>query len=374
MTEMIWYLLIGLSVSALCYAFWLHQQRQGKKAWLLKQLQTPNADKEALLEALAKVNQAPQAKHKTLLLTILLITPVALLFQSMWFDNQQSTVNTQTTNNNPNQAPDLASAIKQLEQKLAENPDDIQGQLLYAQSMVAMKRYDVAAKAYEKANQLQPNDAAILTEWAEAIAFRNNTGSFLGQPSEMLAKAIELNPKHQKAMWLYGIVLYEQQQFAKAETLWTDLLAMVDSPGIRNTLLKQVNQAREAQGKDSLSDESKADVAAPALYGVEVMGENIPDDATLFVFARSTDGMPMPIAAKKISGPFQWPIAIELSDNDSLQGNRLLSQFETVELSAIISMSGAIEDKEWQSEAVTTTPPQSETNHKIELKLKRQEP
>lgn len=371
MNEMIWYLLIGLSVSALCYAFWLPQQRQGKKAWLLKQLQTPNADKEALLEALAKVNQTPQAKHKTLLLTILLITPVTLLFQSMWFDNQQAPVNTQTTNS-PDQAPDLASAIKQLEQKLAENPDDIQGQLLYAQSMVAMKRYDVAAKAYEKANQLQPNDAAILTEWAEAIAFRNNTGSFLGQPSEMLAKAIEINPKHQKAMWLYGIVLYEQQQFAEAETLWTDLLAMVDSPGIRNTLLKQINQAREAQGKNPLSDESPTDVAAPALYGVEVIGENIPENATLFVFARSTDGMPMPIAAKKISGPFQWPVAIELSDKDSLQGNRLLSQFETVELSAIISLSGAIEDKEWQSDTVTAA--RTEPNNIIILNLMRQQP
>ncbi|WP_154223186.1 tetratricopeptide repeat protein [Marinicella rhabdoformis] len=368
MTEMIWYLLIGLSVSALCYAFWLPQQRQDQKSWLLKQLQSPGEDKQVLLEALSRVNQAPQAKHKGLLLAILLITPVALLFQALWFDNQHAPEITQSATNTQGQTPDLASAIKQLEQKLAENPDDIQGQLLYAQSMVAMKRYDVAAKAYEKANQLQPNDAAILTEWAEAVAFRNNTGSFLGQPSDLLAQAIELNPKHQKAMWLYGIVLYEQQQFAAAETLWTDLLAMVDSPGIRNTLLKQVNQAREAQGKNALvSSETKA-AAEPALYNIEVFGKQIPDEATLFVFAKSTDGMPMPIAAKKTNGPFQWPVTISLSDSDSLQGNRLLSQFETVELSAIISMSGAIEDKQWQSDSQQSAP-----NNKITLNLKRQQ-
>ena len=242
MTEMIWHILIGLAVSALCYALWLPQHKQGKRAWLLKQLQSPGEDKQALLDALDKINKTPQPKHQWLLLLLLIISPMAFVVQTVWFDNQEPIANNQQANtNSPDQAPDLASAIKQLEQKLAENPDDIRGQLLYAQSMVAMKRYDVATLAYEKANQLQPNDATILTEWAEALAFKNNTGSFLGKPSELLQQAITLNPKHQKAMWLYGIVLYEQQQFYQAENLWTELMALVDSPGVQNTLMKQIN-------------------------------------------------------------------------------------------------------------------------------------
>ena len=241
--------------------------------------------------------------------------------------------------------------------------------------MVAMKRYDVATKAYEKANELQPNDAAILTEWAEAIAFRNNTGSFLGQPSELLAQAISLNPQHQKAMWLYGIVLYEQQQFAASETIWTELLALVDSPGVQSTLMKQINQARTEQGKEPLESGNNINdnTAAPVLFNATVTAEGItndlPSNATLFVFAKSTDGMPMPIAAQKITVPFTWPMSIPLDDSNSLQANRLLSQFETVKLSALISYTGAIEDKQWQSEPVT-----AESNNNITLNLKRQEP
>ncbi len=381
MIDHIWFVLIGLAVTMITYVLWLRQQKQSKKAWLLKQIQSPNADKANLVAALERLNQQPLAKHKALLLILVMITPMALLLQQLYFDNQQAPA---LDPNQQSETPDLATAIRQLEAKLANNPDDIQGQLLYAQSMVAMKQYDKAAKAYEKANQLQPDDAALLTEWAEAIAFRDNTGSFLGQPSNLLKQAIEINPKHQKAMWLYGIVLYEQQQFESAELMWTELMTMVESPGVQSTLLKQINQARQALGKPSLSavdingnDNSSTGTttAAPsnAQYSVTLTldgdATSLPETATVFVFARSTDGMPMPIAAQKITAPFTWPITVTLNDTHSLQSNRLLSHFEVFNLSALISDSGAIEDKSWESETLT-----AQDNSNKTLILKRLQP
>ena len=134
--------------------------------------------------------------------------------------------------------------------------------------------------------------------------------------------------------------------------------------------MKQINQAREAQGKTALTDVPDQTADVSILYSVQISGEHIPEGATLFVFAKSTDGMPMPIAAQKLTGPFEWPVTVTLNDNNSLQPNRLLSQFEQVALTAIISPSGAIEDKQWQSESQQAAP----NTKDITLNLKRQEP
>lgn len=356
---MIWYVVLAAFTVALTYVLWLKQGSNRQKQWLVQQLQTEQNETQhqALHQALKQNHSASKGQSITILITLLLMLPLALLLQQLTFDNQTA------PEASDQETPDLLTAIRQLEAKLAQNPNDIQGQLLYAQSMVAMKQYEQAAAAYAKANELQPNDAAILTEWAEAIAFRNNTGSFLGQPESLLQQALAINPKHQKAMWLYGIVLHENQQYEAAEKIWTELMSMVNSTGVQDTLRQQINQARAAQNKPPLE--------SPQLvsYAVEVEASgDLPADAVLFVLAKSTDGMPMPIAVQKIIGPFDFPMTVTLSDVNNLQPNRPLNGFTEVLISAHLSLTGTVEDKSWLSE---TTPAKPQQN--ITLHLKRNE-
>lgn len=347
----IWYITLSLVTVLITFWLWTQQTTGRERRWLVQQLKKADNSPESLQrhhEALKQCQQKANSGQGTVLILLLLAIPAAWLIQSWAFDNQaQPAVSDQ-------QAPDLASAIAQLEQKLAENPDDLQGQLLYAQSMAATKQYDRAAAAYAKANELKPDDAMILTEWAEAIAFRNNTGSFLGEPAPLLKQALSINPQHQKAMWLYGIVLFEQGQHADAESLWTDLLSQVDSPGVQDTLRQQINQARNAQGKPPLAEATLVSYAVD----LQIEGE-APESSVLFVVAKSSDGMPMPIAVKRITGPFEWPISVTLSDTDNLQANRPLNQFKTVQIAAHISLTGNADDKSWLSETVTAEPQQN---------------
>ncbi len=358
----LWYFLLSVFTVLLTYLLWTQQATRRQRKWLIEQLKNTSNSPETLQrhhDALKQCQQQPSTGQAGVLLMLVLIIPAAWLIQVWAFDNQTQPEATEQ------QAPDLASAIAQLEQKLAENPNDLQGQLLYAQSMAAIQQHDRAAAAYAKANELKPNDAAILTEWAEAIAFRNNTGSFLGEPVPLLKQALAINPQHQKAMWLYGIVLFEQGQHAEAETLWSDLLAVVDSAGVKDTLRQHINQARQAQGKPPLAEQALVSYAVD----IELDGD-APESSVLFVVAKSTDGMPMPIAVKRISGPFEWPMNVTLSDTDNLQGNRALNQFEAVHISAHISMTGQADDKSWQSETVTAQPQQ---NIALVLKKAKQE-
>jgi len=395
MTEWLTYASIGLISLVLFYYWYRRQGRAAEKKWLLQQIKLQNDNQQACVDALAQSKSNPSAGKLTGL-AALLILPTALIIDALWFqdipiDQRSSQVNSQgnnqaSGNNGQQNAPDLATAISQLEQKLAENPNDLEGQLLYGRSMMSLQRFAYAVGAYRKANELEPNNAHIMTQLAEAIAFDNNTGSFLGEPAELLKQAIQIEPNHQKAMWLYGIVLDEQGQYAAAEALWTDLLNLVESPNIKTTLIQQINRTRASQGKTELNQAELTPADAPqqvtdsaadtadALYQVVIQGSDsfndqpLPASARLFVYAKQVDGPPMPVAALVLNPPFKFPMTLQLNDRNSLNGERLLSSFETLKFSAKISLNGSATPAadDIISNEVTTTA----TDNNINLTLK----
>ncbi len=372
MTEVLIYLGISL-LSLLLFAFWYSKQGQtAEKKWLLSQLaQADDSSQQQYLESLKRLEKQPSSTGRMSLLAALLIIPATFLIDYLWFhdiplDQRVSVAESQA---NGQEVPDLATAIKQLEQKLDENPEDLQGQMLYGQTMMSIRDYGKAVLAYQKANELEPNNANILTELAEAIAFRNNTGSFLGEPEQYLNQATAVDPKNQKAMWLQGIVYYETEQYHEAEAIWTDLLTLVENPKVKSTISKQINQARSALNKPPIDMEPVAETLFTVVIDADetVQALTMAETAKLFVFAKQTDGSPMPIAAAAISKHFEWPMTIKLSDQNSLRPDVHLSQFEHIELSAKISLTGDASDQQNSIEAQ----PQIVTKEtqKIEIKL-----
>ena len=396
MTEWLTYASIGLISLVLFYYWYRRQGRAAEKKWLLQQIKLQNDDQQACVDALARSKGNPSAGKLTGL-AALLILPTALIIDALWFqdiplDQRSSQINSQANGNNGQQnAPDLATAISQLEQKLADNPNDLEGQLLYGRSMMSLQRFAYAVGAYRKANELEPNNAHIMTQLAEAIAFDNNTGSFLGEPAELLKQAIQIEPNHQKAMWLYGIVLDEQGQYAAAEALWTDLLKLVDSPNIKATLIQQINRTRASQGKAELDqaisgqaesgqaesgqsdDRQQTNDTTVGLYQVVINGsdnfnsQSLPATARLFVYAKQIDGPPMPVAATVMNQPFSFPMTLQFSDRNSLNGERLLSSFDALKFSAKISLNGSATPAadDITSNEVSATP----TDNNIQLTL-----
>ena len=117
----------------------------------------------------------------------------------------------------------LEQAIIDLENRLSTNSEDIEGQMLLARSLMTMKNYTKAVESYRKANEIKPNETGILTELAEAIALKNNTGSFLGEPEELIAQAVKLNPFNQKALFLKGMTHYERGDLKQTLETWEGL-------------------------------------------------------------------------------------------------------------------------------------------------------
>ena len=346
MNEFLVYLAI-CALTLLLFAYWFGRQGQaGEKRWLLEKIQQGGQNQQAYLDALQELDKQNNNTAIITLIMALLIIPTTLFIDYVWF--QEIPISERVSISEANQqAPDLETAIRQLEAKLAEQPDDLEGQLLYGRSMMRLQQFDKAVSAYQLAVSLAPENAGILTELAEAIAFRNNTGSFLGEPEALIQRALQLEPNHQKAMWLQGIIYFEQQQHQAAEDIWTALLPAVTSPGVRNTITQQINQARAALDKPPLQSAPQSGDDNRPLYDVlvdaseAVRAMNIPGNARLFVFAREVDGPPMPVAAVPLNPPFEWPILVTLTDRNSLNPDRRLSGFTELSFSAKLSLSGS---------------------------------
>ena len=100
-------------------------------------------------------------------------------------------------------APSAEAMVDSLAAKLANDPANADGWLLLARSQVALERFDAAIVGFERAHALLGDDPSLLADWAEteaALAGNRFPAIALGR----LDRAFELDPDHEKTLWLGG--------------------------------------------------------------------------------------------------------------------------------------------------------------------------
>ncbi|MCB0706463.1 MAG: tetratricopeptide repeat protein [Saprospiraceae bacterium] len=110
------------------------------------------------------------------------------------------------------------SAIAALEQALLMTGRNLALQLqvyhLLGKSYQEIGNYDRSGDAYSRALELDPNSAAVLTDFSYMLAMR---GVNLGKAKEMAARANEIFPNNAQAQHTYGWVLYRLQEYKAAK-------------------------------------------------------------------------------------------------------------------------------------------------------------
>ena len=377
MTLQTYLIFFGIGIVGI-FLFWLfykgtsNDSLQAQK-YLIKKLKDKSIsadDRKDYETKLAHVLQKEENNSFKLIAVILLLA----LPLSIYFYTQRGTPQAMTTNiaqqNSQQPQMSLEEAVAQLEEKLKENPDDIDGQMLLARTQFSMKNYDKAVTAYRKANELAPNESVILTELAEAIALKNNKGTFLGEPEQYLAKAYELNPQNQKAIWLYGMTFYEKQDYAKTLELWTGLYEMISDEGAKKQLAEQLNDIRSKLDMPLIEEPVYETLITATVDISESLKSHLQGkQALLYIYTKETQGMPMPVTViKKTVQLADFPMNISMSDAQNLQPNRKLSEFKEVVIGARISFSGnAMAQKGDLLSSEQTIPLRQETNVDINI-------
>jgi cytochrome c-type biogenesis protein CcmH len=214
----------------------------------------------------------------------------------------------------PQMADSLNQLIEQLRKKLEQNPNDAVGWGLLARSYMAMERYADAVPIFEKATKLDPNNASLLADYADALGVHQGR-KLEGRPEALIQKALKLDPHNVKALMLSGTIAYNRKDFARAAKEWEDAHAHLppDDQESSDQLKASIAEAKRRLGGPSANmlvanpPMEQAKPAKPAassgqsraITGKVVLGPNLANKAslpeTLFVFAKDVAGPPMPV-------------------------------------------------------------------------------
>ena len=236
----------------------------------------------------------------------------------------------------------LDDAIAQLQAKLRQDPKQPEGWRLLGQALATQQRFAEARDAYAKAAALSPQDADVLVEAAQSRAMADAERRFDSEAVAMLRRALQAQPRHQRAQWFLGIAQRQAGDDAGAAKTWEALLPQVDAKTAAS-LRPQIDAARAAASLPPLPQ--AAPVAGTGLKVKVRLDEQLAarirlrGDATVFVIARMPDGPPMPVAVEK-HGVQELPFEATLDDGDSPMPTQALSAQREVELVARLSGSG----------------------------------
>jgi len=244
--------------------------------------------------------------------------------------------------------PSVSEMIAKLEQKVKQEPENIEGWNLLSRSYMHTRQFKKAELALAQLSQLKTDDPTIWANYADIVAV-NQKGSLEGKPFEYTKRALALQPKHPKALWLAGTYHFQQNNYNTAIRFWEILRSQLPPASKDTTMItNSINDARQRMGK---KPEEVAITAAPAQPAIspasiegtvsisqDLMSKTSPTD-TVFVYARAANGprMPLAVVKKQVS---DLPFEFKLDDSMAMMPQMKLSAFDQVMVTARVSKSG----------------------------------
>ncbi len=234
-----------------------------------------------------------------------------------------------------------------LERAVEAQPESAEGVYFLGRAYMAEQRPADAARAFERAVALAGRQPELLGQWAQALYFAADK-QWSGQLQALTDEALQADPKEVTSLGLRGIAAFEGERYQEAIDYWNRLLVLLpEGDSSRAALQGGIDRAAERLGGSAAKP--VAPVAARLKVRVELAAElkdKVKPDDTVFIFARASNGPPMPLAAKRVTVA-QLPIEVELSDADAMMPQMKLSDFPQVQLVARVSRAGQPTRGEW---------------------------
>ena len=99
---------------------------------------------------------------------------------------------------------EINKMVTRLAEKMQSTPEDAQGWLMLGKSYRALEQYPKAVEALANAYRLLGENPEVMLLYADALA-NTNDKNLIGRPSELIAKALILEPDNMEALWLGGM-------------------------------------------------------------------------------------------------------------------------------------------------------------------------
>ena len=270
------------------------------------------------------------------------------------------------------QGGEMDEMLTGLQQRLEQNPEDLEGWMLLARTLKASQLFAEAAEALEHAHALEPQNPFVMVELAEAWIYETPDGQVSESATAMLERALDIDPNLQKGLWLMGIASMQQGDDPFAISYWQSLLEQLE-PGSNpyNMVSTQINEAQARMGmmpdshqppiEDGVVAETQTPTSEDGVWnGTRVIldatdgaKQALANGAVLYIMIRGPGpAMGPPLGVRRVTSP-NFPLEVTITDSDSMMKERMISSEPEIRLQARVSLTGtpAAQPGDWNSEA-----------------------
>jgi cytochrome c-type biogenesis protein CcmH len=243
----------------------------------------------------------------------------------------------------PASAMDLQQMIAQLQARLTQQPDDIEGWKLLGRSATVLGDHAVARDAFGEAyTRSKGQDPDAIVGYAESLLISDER-EIDGRAGELIEQALALDPDNARALWYGGIVAFRRGDVPLAQQRWVELQNHDLPPDLRQIVAERLaalgtDTGSQQPGVTATSDENGHGAVRLSIDISQDLAGRAKPGAVMFVIARRGDGGP-PIAAVRHSVG-AWPVSVTLTDADAMLPGTSLSGGGPLRIVARISGGG----------------------------------
>lgn len=248
----------------------------------------------------------------------------------------------------------IDAELRQLEARLADQPEDVQGWLLLGRSYAALRRYGSAADAYQRAYDLTRGENVEATiGLGEALALVDQS-SLNGRAGQLIEAALAKAPNNPKALWYGAVMALQAGDLRLGRDRLNALLAQDPPEELRAILERQVQDlgqqlgdAGPAQGTGASASSGVAQAGRSLSVSVRIapeIQEQLRQPMPLFILARDPVAPGPPLAVQRRSSA-EAPLNVQLTEADAMLPTRTIAGVARVKVIARVSLSGAPQER-----------------------------
>ena len=204
--------------------------------------------------------------------------------------------------------------------------------------------------AFDKTMEIVGVHAELLGPKATALYYRSNQ-QMTPAVQALIDQSLALDASDPSTLLLVGMDSFFSAEYQTAIDAWQLILDSERKDVDRSAIINAIDSAKmrmNAEGGMPNDDAHKSvkPKATAQTVTIEVsispeLQAQVSSTDMLFIFARSTEGPKVPLAATKVSAD-SLPASITLDDSTNMGGNVKLSDAKAVEVIAVLSKHGSV--------------------------------
>ncbi|MGS0683167.1 c-type cytochrome biogenesis protein CcmI [Shewanella sp. 125m-7] len=244
----------------------------------------------------------------------------------------------------------MSQRVAMMEAQAQAEPENSQLWFSLGHAYISANRYDEAMSAFDKTIDLVGIQAELLGPKATALYYRSNQ-KMTPAVQALVDQALALDAEDPSTLLLVGMDSFFTADYQTAINSWQLILDSDRTDVDRGAIMNAIDSAKMRMGSEGVmpTDDAHKNVKSDATaktVTVEVsispeLQAKVSSTDMLFIFARSTEGPKVPLAATKVSAE-SLPMTITLDDSTNMGGNVKLSDAKAVEVIAVLSKHGSV--------------------------------